>query len=416
MEERPTADLAAFDLYIQAKKLLLTTSFSTRGKDNLLQAVQLLDQALARDPRFLDACCQLASAHDQLYFLGLDHTSARRSLGDAAVERALRLKPDAGEAHLARARHLYQAYLAYEPALAELTVARRLLPNDPSVFALTGYIARRQGRWEESTRDLENALAIDPRNFYTLQQISLSYNLLRRYPEMAEVLDRALAIVPNDIDTRVIRAEVEFSWRADTRPLHAMIDAILAQNPAVAPDLAEEWLFLALSEHDPAAADRALAALKNESFGVDAIQLSRAFGQGLAARARGDGTGALAAFAVARAEQEKVVSAQADFAPALCVLGLIDAGLGRKEDAIREGRRAMELLPVTRDPINGAHMIEFLAAIYAWSGEPDLACDQLGIATRIPGTLSYGQLRFYPFWDPLRGNPRFEKIVVSLAP
>ncbi|MGI8889277.1 MAG: hypothetical protein ACR2G0_00635, partial [Chthoniobacterales bacterium] len=159
IEERPTTDLAAFDLYIRAGKLLLSTSFSTRGKENIVNAIALLDQAVARDPHFLFAWCQLAAAHDALYFLGFDHTPARLSLGDRAVATALRLKPDSGEAHLARARHLYQGYLDYEPALAELAIARQALPNDSSVFALTGYIYRRQGRWDESTRNLENALA-----------------------------------------------------------------------------------------------------------------------------------------------------------------------------------------------------------------------------------------------------------------
>ncbi len=416
IEERPTTDLAAFDLYIRAERLLLSTSFSTRGKENIANAIALLDQAVARDPHFLFAWCQLATAHDALYFLGFDHTPARLSLGDVAVSTALRLKPDSGEAHLARARHLYQGYLDYEPAMAELAIAREALPNDPAVFALAGYIYRRQGRWDESTHNFENALAIDPRNFYTLQQLSLTYNLLRRYPEMAATLDRALAIVPKDIDNGLTRAEVDLSWRADPQPLHEMIYDLLGQSPAAATDLADAWLFLALSERDFPAAARALTALKDESFGVDAIQLSRTFGEGLTARARGDAAAAQAAFAAARAEQEKVITAQADYGPAVCILGVIDAGLGRKEDAIREGRRAVELLPLKRDPINGAHMIEFLAVIYAWSGEADLACEQLEVATKIPGTVSYGQLRLYPFWDSLRGNPRFEKIVASLAP
>ena len=148
---------------------------------------------MARDPKLLLAYRQLANAHDQLYFLG-STIPCPPSLGDAAVATALRLKPHAGEAHLACARHLYQAYLAYEAALAELEIARLALPNDPSVFVLTGYIKRRQGRWQESMHNLQNALAIDPRNFFTLQQISLSYNLLRRYGDMAAVLDRAIAL------------------------------------------------------------------------------------------------------------------------------------------------------------------------------------------------------------------------------
>ena len=433
IEERPTTDLAAFDLYIRAQKVLLGTSFSTRGKDNILQlllgasfnprgkddildAVALLDQAVARDSHFLLEWCLLASADDGLYSSGFDHTPARRSLGDQAVAAALRLKPDSGEAHLARAHHLYQGYLDYDGALAELALAREVLPNESSVFELAAYICRRQDRWDEATRNFENALAIDPRNVHTLQQLALSYNLLRRYPETVATLDRALAIVPDDIDTRVTRAEVDLSARADPRPLHRMIESLLAQNPAAATELADAWLFLALSERDFDAAARALTALKDESFGVDAIELSRTFGEALTARARGDSAAAQKAFTAARTEQAKVVAAQTGYAPGICILGLIDAGLGRKEEAIREGREAVKLLPLTRDPINGAHMIEFLAVLYAWSGEPGLACDQLEVATKIPGTLSYGQLQLYPFWDPLRGNPRFEKIVASLAP
>ena len=132
---------------------------------------------------------------------------------------------------------------------------------------------------------------------------------------------------------------------------------------------------------------------------------------------KGDAAAAHAAFTQARAAQEQIVQAQPDYGPALCVLGLIDAGLGQKEDALREGRRAIELLPVTKDSVNGAHMIEFFAVIAAWVGEKDLACEQLAIATRLPGCqLSYGQLKLHPIWDPLRGDPRFEKIVASLAP
>jgi serine/threonine protein kinase/Flp pilus assembly protein TadD len=416
IEEQPTHDLVAFDLYTKARSLLATTSFSPRGKENLLQAAQLLAEAVARDPNFLLAYCELATAHDSLYFLGLEHIPSRLSLGEAAVNAALKLQPDAGEAHLARARHLYQGYLAYEPALAELEIARRTLPNSPGVFTLAGYIYRRQGKWDESTREFENALALDPRNFYTLQQISISYNLLRRYADAAIALDRALTIVPEDIETRVNRATVDLNWRADTRPLHALVAAILTRKPAAAPDLAGVWLFLAFCERDQAATQSALTALGDGAFGPDAIQLRRIFYEGLDARVRGETTEAQRAFGTARAEQEGKVAAAPDFAPALCILGLIDAGLGRKAEAINEGRRAAEMLPVSRDPINGAHLIEYLAVIYAWSGESELACDQLQVATKIPGTLSYGQLRLSPLWDDLRGNPRFEKIVALPRP
>jgi TolB-like protein/class 3 adenylate cyclase len=416
IERPPTDDVAAFDLYTRGKTLLLSTIFSFRIKENLIQAVELFNQAIARDPKFFLAYCQLAATHDQLYFLGQDHTPARIALGDAAVQAALRLQPDAAEAHLALAQHLYRGYLDYDHARAEIAIAQRALPNDPLPYELTGYIERRQGHWEESTRSLEAALERDPRNVYTLQQISASYYFLRRYEEMAGVLERALAIIPKDVNTRIVRATVELDWHANTKLLHSTIDTILAEDPAAGAAFADSWLTLALCERNPDAAARALTALAGNNFGVDAILLSPTFGQALVARVSGDVAAARSAFATARSQQEKLVQAQPEYGPPLCVLGLIDAALDRKEEALREGRRAIELLPVEKDSVNGAHMIEFFAIICAWVGEKDLAFQHLKTATEIPGTLTYGQLKLHPFWDPLRGDPRFEKIVNSLAP
>jgi serine/threonine-protein kinase len=171
-----------------------------------------------------------------------------------------------------------------------------------------------------------------------------------------------------------------------------------------------------MAERDPAAAERALVALGENSLGNDAVYLSPEVATGVIARMTKDEAKARSAFLAARAKQEKLVQEQPNYGPVLCVLGLIDAALGRKEEALREGRRAMELLPVAKDSINGAHMIEYYAMIAAWVGDKQLACEQLAIAARIPGTISYGQLKLFPYWDPLRGDPRFEQIVADLAP
>jgi TolB-like protein/Tfp pilus assembly protein PilF len=417
IEQRPTTDLVAFDLYTRAKALRLSTvTFNVLSKQNLLQAVELLDQAVARDPAFLLAWCELASNHDQLYFFGYDHTPARLASAEAAVEKAKSLRADAGETHLAVAQLRYRGYRDYDGARAEIAIAQRTLPNDPLPFELLGFIDRRQSRWTESTRNLERAIELDPRNFYTLQQISLSYRELRQFADMAAVLDRAHAIVPHDVDTKVARALVELEWRADTRPLHTVIDAVLAENPAIASTLADTWLTLALSDHDFGTAARALAALGNNPINIDVVSLSPAFARGLVARAQGDSIAANAAFSEARTRQEKLVHEQPDYGPALCVLGLIDAALAHKEDALREGRRAIELLPIAKDSINGAHMVEFFAVACAWTGEKDLALQQLTIAIQNPSFISYGQLKLHPYWDALRGDQRFEKIVASLAP
>jgi TolB-like protein/class 3 adenylate cyclase/Tfp pilus assembly protein PilF len=416
IERRPTSDVAAFDLYSRAKNLLLTTSFSAQAKQNLLQAADLLNQAVARDASFFQAYCQLAFTHDNLYFLGNDHTPARLALAEAAIQNAFRLRPDAGEAHLARAENLYRGYLDFDGALAELEVARKTLPNDARIPELAGYIARRQGKQEEGLHNLQRALELDPRNFFILQQIALSYQNLKRYPEMAAALDRALAIKPDDVETKTTRALVDFDWKADTRPLHQTIDSILATTPSAVQNVADQWFACALAERDAAAAEQALAALGDTGVTADAVFLSRQFVEGVVGRMTKDEGKARTAFTAARVEQEKIVQAQPNYGPVLCVLALIDASLGKKEEALHEGRRAIELLPVAKDSINGAHMIEYFAMIAAWVGEKDLACEQLAIATRLPGTLSYGQLKLLPYWDPLRGDPRFEKIVASLAP
>jgi serine/threonine-protein kinase len=416
IEQLPTSDVTAFDLYSRAKTLLLTTSFSAQAKPNLLQAADLLNQAVARDPQFFLAYCQLAYTHDNLYFLGLDHTPARLALAEAAIQIALRLRPDAGEAHVARAENLYRGHLDYDGALAELKIARRTLPNDSRVFELTGYIRRRQGQYEECSRNLGRAMELDPRNFFTLQQIAISYTNLRRYAEAAAPLDRALAINPSDTDTKVARAFVDFDWKADTRPLHQTIEGIQTENPNAVGSVADSWFNCALAERDARAAENALLALGENLVTNDAVVLNHDVSEGLIARMTSDQAKARAAFSAARVQQDKVVQAQPDYGPSVCVLGLIDAGLGRKEEALREGRRAVELVPVAKDSANGAHMIEYLAMIAAWVGDKDLACEQLAVATRLPGTLSYGQLKLLPQWDPLRGDPRFEKIVASLAP
>src|SRR5438034_2412970 len=206
IEQPPTTDLAAFDLYSRAKSLVLTEGLSATGEPDERKAIELLDEAVNRDPSFFDAYCQLAFAHEQLYAItGFDHTPARLALAEAAVQAATRLRPDAAETHLARAQYLYNGLRDYAGALAELEIARRGLPNDPRLFELTGYILRRRGQQEEGLRNLERAAELDPRNFNTLQQIALSYQAFGRYAETIAALDRASAIVPDNAETRANR-------------------------------------------------------------------------------------------------------------------------------------------------------------------------------------------------------------------
>ena len=417
IQEPPTTDLVAYDSYLRAKDLINGIAFSTRANEDLMQAVQLLDQAIARDPLFFLAYGELAGAHDRIYFLGFDHNEARIKLAETAVQSMRRLRPESGETHLALAQHFYWAYADYARATLELAAAQRTLPNESRIPLMAGYIDRRQGNWDKSIGEMNRALELDPRDFSILQQISLTYQLVRRYKETAETLDRVLAMAPNDVPTRVKRAWVDLQWRADPKPLHTTIETILAQDPNAAPVLVNQWLDLALFERDPAAAERALAAMPTDGCYDENIPFPNTWCEGLVARFRGDEKAARAAFTTAHKELEQTVRAQPSYALALCALGVVDAVLGNKQDAIREGERAVELLPVSKNSLEGPMLIQYLAVIYAWTGEKDRAIERLGEATRLPGShVTYGNLHLSPLWDPLRGDPRFEAIVVSLAP
>jgi len=421
MQEWPTKDLAAYDFYVRATSLIEGYYTSQNYEKDLLQAVELLNQAIARDPAFLLAYCRLAEAHDELYFRRVEYHTAlaeaasRMDLAKDEIDSAFRLKPESGEAHLALATHLYHAYFDYEHARNELAIAGRTLPNNARIFEWSGYIDRRQSRWRDAVRNFERATELDPRNVKILISAAVTYKLLREYKQERAVADRVIALEPNNINHQLAHARIDVWERANTRVLHALLEKIREDNP----ESMRSRFDLALYDRDAVAADRALAALDNSTFqaGINgSITLSRSFCEGSVARMKGDTDGARAAFSAARTQQEEVVRAQPYDGGVLCVLGLIDAGLGRKEEALREGRLAVELLLVSKDALNGADVLYFYAVICAWTGERDLAIEQLETLAKIPAGPSYGDLRLSPYWDSLRGDPRFEKIVASLAP
>src|SRR5438067_753851 len=416
MQERPTKDLVAYDLYVQARSLIDKAAYEERkeqGKD-YFQAIELLNQAIARDPAFLLAYCRLAEGDDELYFQRLDHTPSRLKLAKSAINSAFRLKPDSGGAHLALATHLYHGYFDYDHARDELAIAGRTLPNNARIFEWSGFIDRRQSRWRDAVRNFERATELDPRNVKILTSAAVTYGLLREYKQGREVFDRVVALEPNNIGHRVVRAWIDVRERANTRAVRAVLEKIPADNP----EAAGFRFDLALYDRDLVTADHALVAMGEDAFeaGRGGVQFSRAYLQGSVARMKGDAAAAHAAFTVARAQQEEAVRAQPDYGPPLGVLGLIDAALGRKEEALREGRRALELAPMAKDSLDGVDVLYVYAVICAWTGERDLAIEQVETLAKIPAGPSYGEIRLGPNWDPLRGDPRFEKIVASLAP
>jgi TolB-like protein/Flp pilus assembly protein TadD len=417
LQEWPTKDLVAYDLYVRARPLIEWGGVKPGTEKDLFEAVDLLNQAIARDPEFLLAYCWLARAHDTVYFQGIDRTPGRLEQANSAITSAFRLKPDSGEAHLALAVHLYWGYFDYDRDRAELSIAQRTLPNNPRIYFFSALIDHRQGRWSDAVHNMERASELDPRDAFTLNALSANYFFVRAYQQAGNALDRLVVLDPNDIRTRVHRAGLEIPWRGDIRPFRALIEKILADDPAQAetPEMKDALFNLAYLRRDAVAAGRVVAMLPEKNSFNDDFGYGRPFWIGLVARMKGDPAAAHAAFSVARAEQEQLARAQPDFGIFLSGLGLIDAGLGRKEDAIREGRQAVALTPVAKDSLVGPEIVSNLATIYAWTGERDLAIEQLEIAAKIPNGVHYGDLRLDPIWDSLRGDPRFEKIVNSLA-
>jgi TolB-like protein len=280
IEQPPTTNLVAYDRYLRAKKLEEDV-YTGRLFENVRQTIRLLDQAVALDPTFLLAYCQLARAHAYLYFLGVDHTPARAALAKEARDAALRLGPNRPEAHLAAAWVAYHCYLDYETALTEVAIARRGLPNDAAVFEITPFIARRQGHWEQSTRNLERAVDLDPRNVFVLQSVAQNYQFMRRFFDMAAALDRALAIAPGDPTFRMWRAQVDLESRADTQPMHEVIQRIVTADPNAVGVITEQWLDLALCRRDAAETASALASLSPEGMQRFNVPMPRSFCEGL---------------------------------------------------------------------------------------------------------------------------------------
>jgi TolB-like protein/Flp pilus assembly protein TadD len=421
MAEVPTKDVLALQLYQQALEIE-NHAEDTDAHSPLLHAVGLLGEAIKRDPKFLSAWCLLSLVHLDLYWNGFDHTDVRRNLARVATDEAVRLQPDAPETYVALANYDYYALRDYDRALVELALVRRIRPNDPDVFAVSGAIHRRQGRWEETIREWARFAELDPRNLAPIQGEAEVYAALGRFPEAAHTFSQALKVSPSDVDIRENLALLAYCERADLEPSRALNAAILEGEPSAVEASSYFRLIGALAERDAKAARTALATFPASGWQeATNFVMPRDWFAGVVARTFGDRTGAQKALNAARAQVETVVRDQSGYAQAWSALGLIDAGLGHKEEAIREGRRACELLPVSKDAWEGPTLVGNLAEVYAWTGKTDLALQQLKQAAQLPsgmggGSLYYGGLKCDPRWDPLRGDPRFAAMVASLAP
>ena len=416
IEARPTQDLVAFELYLRAKQIVDSYLIADDVRAALLSALQSLEQAVKRDPDFVSAYCYIARANDLLYFFDLDPTPDRIRLADAAVKAALRLRPDSAEAHFAMADFLFRCRRDYDGALKELAIARPGLPNDTAFFILSGYINRRRNNWAQAERDFWNAVAIDPRNPNAYNLLADTYNLERRHLLAAQVYDRVLAAGERTPIVFYRRDSAIFNRTGNSTELRE----VLSENPDmdVGGGQTPYRVMFALIDGNFAEAERVLAASPREDFqDIDySFYYPKAWFEAMIARAKGDSARATAAFSAARTILEQRLAAKPEDARTIAVLAQVDAGLGHKELAIQEAQQAVDLMPVSKDIYDGALVLEGLAQVYTWTNEPDRAIELLQKLVTMPGYTNYARLKLNPMWNPLRGDPRFEKIVNSLAP
>jgi serine/threonine-protein kinase len=416
--ERPTADLVAYTYYTKAKEINIYTDNWEGAEKNADQKVELLEKATQRDPNFALAYCELAKTQLNL---GDDEAEHRKhiELAKTAAETAVRVRPDLAEAHLALARYYFEAGVqtdtnGYDRAREELAIVRRKLPNNAEALMIEALIGRHQNSWDASLAELQRASELDPRNGEVAYRLEEIYFEMRRYSEFEQLIRKEAASGGYPLEDPFIQTWLAQMKLAQGDPVAAQ--SVLEQVP-LEYSVWDTRFMAALYLRDYDAANRVIAATPAK-YADNAFDLAHGSENwaGLVARARGDKQKALAAFAAAREKLQARLGDKPKDVPYLADVAKLDAGLGRKEEAIREAQHAVELQPIAKDSLNGPTWVANLALVYVWTGERDRALEQLEKVATIPGSPglpTYGDLRLNPCWDELRGDKRFDKIVAA---
>jgi TolB-like protein/class 3 adenylate cyclase/Tfp pilus assembly protein PilF len=417
IEKPATTDPIAYDLYLRARQLDDLAN-DPDAKGSLLQGISLLEEAVRRDPKFFRAYCLLCETHLDLYWGGIDHSDERREMAHAALQKAEEIQPDAGEVHWMKGLYAYHGFRDYDRALAELKIAMQLLPNEARLYLLAGAIDRRTARFPEAQANFKRAVELDPRNFVVLMEAGSTFQGMRHYPEARHLYERALTIVPNDPFVSSLLGFNSFAQTGDPSDLKKPLNGIAEQGPEAARGVAFPMLVSSWMQRDKNEAEKAVALIPVEGVAnsFDEASVPREYCVGRTAWLFGDKVLAQTALTAARAIFERTTREQSDYAQGWSYLGLTDSILGRCDEAIREGKRAIEILPFTKDSWTGSIWVTYLAEIYARCGDKDAALQQLKTAAELPTGITYGELKSSPDWDSLRSDPRFEQIVASLAP
>jgi len=409
LDRRPTQNPDAYLLFIQAEQYANTPDMF---RDDSQTAKELLEQAIKLDPNFAAAFACLSMVESWAYH-SFDSTSPRRERARLAADQALRLQPDLPEGHLALGFSYYYGDRNYSRALAEFEIAKRGLPNDAQAYMAIGAIQRRQGKWTESNANFEKACALDPKNAGFMYNLGFSYVAQGNFETADKMFDRALAVSPQSFSARALKGVVAILWKGDVDAAEKQLALAPTTDSGGLVISTRVWVLI-LQRKFPTAL-QTVQQFPREVLDTHAGRSPKAFFEGLIYDYEGDKAKAQTAFDRARVVTEQMVRESPDDAPLRALMGEILAGLGQKEAAIAEGKRATELLPESQDAYDGPQITAALATIYACTGENDKALQLLNHLLQTPNGITVPLLKVDPIWDPLRKDPRFQALIDKYA-
>jgi len=402
IERKPTENSEAYLAFVEGHDLLTRPD---RLRTDTEKAEQLFERATRLDPNFAGAFAALGWVEDWMYHT-FDPTPARKAKARAAVEEALRLQPDLPEAHLALGFYHYYCERNYQPALEEFAIARKSLPNSADVYLAIGAIQRRQGKWAESTANMEKAASLSPKDAFLLINLADNYRAADDFEHADRLFDRAIEAAPNSVSARTGKAMLAVDLKGDLSEIDKQLAQIPPETASDAEGMVSRAYLLMLQRkfHDAVAILKQLHDTRSDDKPKEYLE-------GALYTFANDKEHARSAFQRARSILKKTIQEGSDDASRHMILGMVLAGLGEKNAAIAEGKRAMMLLPESRDALDGPKMTLALAQIYAWTGENDAALELLERSLTTPAGVTVSSLKLDPTWDPLRSDARFQALV-----
>jgi TolB-like protein/Flp pilus assembly protein TadD len=411
LDRRPTQNSDAYLLFVQAHDYF---NRPDKPREATIKAEQLFEQAINLDPNFAAAYAGLSMVESWFYHGGTgdDPVPIRREKARVNANEALRLQPDLPEGHLALGYSYYYGDRNYERALAQFEIAKRGLPNEAQAYLAIAAIQRRQGKWAESNANFERSIALDPKNMGSLFNLAYSYTAQRNFEAADKIFDRTLAAAPQSYGSRGMKGALAIMWKGDIRSAEKQVSLMPPDYSIVT--AARTWILILQRKFGDAL--QVVQQFREETLSwFTPAPCPRAFMEGRLYLYQGDKIKAQVAFEQARTVAEKLVREAPDDAARHGQLGAVLAGLGLKEDAISEGKKAVELVPESEDAFDGPKATAALAEIYAWVGEHDEALRLIDHLLQVPSFMSVEVLKLDPVWDPLRKDPRFQALIEKYA-